>query len=74
MKDSKRFAKTNGWGFFTFGHHAEPYEAMAAEKSVTECAGCHIQNVAKTDMTWVQFYPLLHEQSAQRSWDTPQSR
>ena len=21
VKDSKRFAKTNGWGFFTFGHH-----------------------------------------------------
>ena len=23
VKDSKRFAKTNGWGFFTFGHHPE---------------------------------------------------
>ena len=21
VKDTKRFAKTNGWGFFTFGHH-----------------------------------------------------
>jgi hypothetical protein len=21
VKDSKRFAKTNGWGFFNFGHH-----------------------------------------------------
>jgi hypothetical protein len=26
------------------------------------------------DMTWVQFYPLLHERTAQTSWDTPQSR
>ena len=26
VKDSKRFAKTNGWGFFTFGHHPLPYE------------------------------------------------
>ena len=26
VKDSKRFAKTNGWGFFTFGHHPRPYE------------------------------------------------
>lgn len=61
VKDSKRFAKTNGWGFFTFGHHPLPYEQTAAESSVDECAGCHITNVAKTDMTWVQFYPLLRD-------------
>ncbi len=59
VKDSKRFANTNGWGYFTFGHHALPYAQTAAESSVSECAGCHIGNVAKTDMTWVQFYPLL---------------
>ena len=74
MKDSKRFAKTNGWGFFSFGHHAEPYEATSEEKSVAECAGCHIANVAKTDMTYIQFYPLLHERTGQTGWDTPQSR
>jgi hypothetical protein len=74
VKDSKRFAKTSGWGFFTFGHHPEPYATAAAEKPVTECAGCHMQYVAKTDMTWVQFYPLLHERPAQTSWDTPRSR
>jgi hypothetical protein len=61
VKDSKRFAKTNGWGFFTSGHHAMPYEASAAEAPVDECAGCHMANVAKTDMTWVQFYPLLRD-------------
>jgi hypothetical protein len=60
MKDSKRFAKTNGWGFFTFGHHPLPYAESAAESPASECAGCHMANVAKTDMTWVQFYPLLH--------------
>ena len=59
VKDNKKFAKTNGWGFFTFGHHPLPYAQSAAESSVSECAGCHIANVAKTDMTWVQFYPLL---------------
>ena len=59
VKDSKRFAKTNGWGFFNFGHHPEPCEKTAEERPVTECAGCHIANVAKTDMTWIQFYPLL---------------
>lgn len=61
VKDSKRFAKTNGWGFFTFGHHPLPYAEAAAESSVTQCAGCHIANVAKTDMTWVQFYPILRD-------------
>jgi hypothetical protein len=56
-KDSRRFAKTNGWGFFNFGHHVMPYAASAAEAPVSECAGCHMSNVAKADMTWVQFYP-----------------
>ena len=31
-------------------------------EDVAECAGCHIANVAKTDMTWVQFYPLLRDE------------
>ena len=61
VKDSKRFAKTNGWGFFNFGHHAWPLEESSTESSVSECAGCHIANVAKTDMTWIQFYPLLRD-------------
>jgi Cytochrome P460 len=61
VKDSKRFAKTNNWGFFNFGHHAWPLEETSTEASVSECAGCHIANVAKTDMTWIQFYPLLRD-------------
>jgi hypothetical protein len=61
IKDSKRFAKTNGWGFFTFGHHPLPYDKVSAERPVTECAGCHLANVAATDMTWIQFYPLLRD-------------
>ena len=61
VKDSKRFANTNGWGFFTFGHHPQPYNPTAAESPVTVCAGCHIANVANTDMTWVQFYPQLRD-------------
>ena len=59
VKDSKRFAKTNGWGFFTFGHHPLPYAESAAESSASECASCHMTFVAKTDMTWIQFYPML---------------
>ena len=42
VKDSKQFAKTNGWDSFTFGHHLLPYEKTAAESSVTECAGRHL--------------------------------
>jgi hypothetical protein len=61
VKDTKRFAKTNGWGYFTFGHHPMPYAQTASESSASECAGCHSANVAKTDMTWVQFYPLLRD-------------
>ena len=59
VKDSKRFGGTNNWGFFTFGHHAQPYEPMAKERSSAECASCHIAGVAQTDMVWVQYYPLL---------------
>jgi hypothetical protein len=61
VKDSKRFAQTNNWGFFTFGHHPLPYADKATESSAAECAGCHIANVAQTDMTWIQFYPLLRD-------------
>src|ERR1700741_1458515 len=61
VKDSKRFAKTNGWGFFTYGHHPLPYDKSASEASPAECASCHIANVAKTDLTWIQFYPLLRD-------------
>ena len=61
VKDSKRFARTNGWGYFTFGHHPMPYDKTTAEMPVSDCAGCHLANVAKTDMTWVQFYPLLRD-------------
>jgi Cytochrome P460 len=59
VKDSKRFSKTNGWGFFNFGHHSLPYAESAEEAPASECAGCHGAFVAKTDMTWVQFYPML---------------
>jgi Cytochrome P460 len=61
VKDSKRFPNSNGWGFFTFGHHPLPYDNAAAEAPLAECAGCHLANVAKTDMTWIQFYPLLRD-------------
>ena len=63
IKDSKRFAKTNGWGFFTYGHHPLPYNKTSAERPVAECAGCHLANVADTDMTYIRFYPILRDKN-----------
>ena len=48
-------------GLFHFRTSCHPYAASAAEAPVGECAGCHMANVAKTDMTWVPFYPLLRD-------------
>jgi Cytochrome P460 len=61
VKDSKRFPEANGWGFFNFGHHPKPYAAWAEPASPTECSGCHKTYAANTDMTWVQFYPMLRD-------------
>ena len=57
VKDSKRFADSNGWGYFNFNHH-EPKAATAKVKAKSECAFCHIAS-AKKDEVWTQFYPLL---------------
>jgi len=58
VKDSRRFADTNGWGFFNFGHHAAPYAASAQEAPVEACAGCHMAS-AHEDMVFTGFYELL---------------
>ena len=58
VKDSKRFAETNGWGFFNFGHHAPPYAERAAAAANEECAFCHTAN-ATHDMVFTTFYPIL---------------
>jgi len=58
VKDSKRFKKTQGWGFFNFGHNAPPYLKSAKAAPESSCAGCHKAN-AKKDMVFTQFYPIL---------------
>ena len=63
VKDSKRFPNTNSWGFFTFGHHPEPYAEWATESPASECGSCHMTYVSKTDMTWIQFYPILRDKT-----------
>ena len=57
VKDSKRFADTNGWGYFDF-NHSEPKAATAKLLPKETCAACHLAG-AKKDMVWVQFYPRL---------------
>jgi len=58
VKDTKRFADTNGWGFFNFGHHAPPYADKAAAAPNESCAFCHTAN-ATHDMVFTKFYPIL---------------
>ena len=59
VKDTKRFKDTNGWGFFTIGHHAPPYATTAALAPKESCAACHIAN-ATNDMVFSKFYePIL---------------
>jgi hypothetical protein len=57
VKDSKRFASTNGWGFFNF-NHGEPKLLQSVMQPNEKCAFCHTAG-AKKDMVWTQFYRLL---------------
>lgn len=59
VKDSSRFTKTNGWGFFNFGHHAPPYQQSAKAAPTNACAACHIAN-AHEDMIFTNYYPILN--------------
>ena len=58
VKDTRRFAKTDGWGFFNFGHHAPPYASVAQSAPKEACAGCHMSN-AHEDMVFSDFYQQL---------------
>ena len=59
VKDSTRFASTNNWGYFNFGHHAPPYAETAAAAPAESCAQCHIDNATK-DMVFTRFYAILN--------------
>lgn len=56
VKDTQRFAATNGWGFFAFDPAlATPAKLLAADRP---CYACHAQN-AGVENTFTQFYPTL---------------
>lgn len=59
VKDKTRFKKTNGWGFYNFGHHAPPYVKAARAAPVKSCASCHSANAGK-GMVFKAYYPVLH--------------
>jgi hypothetical protein len=60
VKDSKKYADTKNWGYFTTGHHAPPYGAAAAKQATENRAACHIANATK-DMVFTKFYtPILN--------------
>ena len=58
VKDSKRFASTKNWGYFTSGHHAPPYAASMQRMPTEACAQCHIDN-AGDDMVYDEFYKAI---------------
>jgi hypothetical protein len=64
VKDTKRYADTNGWGFFNF-NHSEPKALTAKLKPKNECAYCHMAS-AKKDMVWTQFYRLLDDDTHEK--------
>ena len=54
VKDSTKYAETNDWAYFNFGHHAKPYEKTASALPRESCADCHVANA--TDMVFIKFY------------------
>lgn len=59
VKDSARYASSNGWGFFNFGHQAPPYASAAKAQAAKNCAACHSANAGK-GMVFKSYYPVLH--------------
>jgi hypothetical protein len=59
VKDSGRFADSNNWGYFNFGHQAPPYLASAPAAPIEACAQCHIDNEGAEgteDMVFINLY------------------
>ena len=50
VKDAKRFPDAPGhWGFFHFGHHPPPYDAVSAVRPAGQCSYCHVNLASDTD-------------------------
>jgi hypothetical protein len=71
VKDTKRYADTDGWGYYNFNHH-EPKAPTAKLLPKDECAFCHIAS-AKKDDVWTQFYRLLDTEQVPGQKPSPAS-
>ncbi len=60
VKDSKRFAKSNNWGYFVFGD--DKAQHAAADES---CVACHKANAAQ-DMVFTQYWAPLRAVSPKK--------
>ena len=59
VKDNERYSdEPGGWVYFSFGHHAPPYEQTATAMPTASCNSCHAAS-ADTDFVFTQFYPVL---------------
>jgi hypothetical protein len=58
-KDTSRYSKeSEGWAYYSFGHHDEPYADSAVEMPTAACAACHTASAVE-DMVFTQYYPIL---------------
>ncbi len=58
-KSKKLYPKEPGnWAYYSFGHHAPPYEATAKAQPTANCAACH-ETLADEDMVFTQYYTNL---------------
>ena len=60
VKDTKRFAKSNNWGYFVFGDSKA--QSAAADES---CVACHKANAAQ-DMVFTQHFTVLRAASPKK--------
>jgi hypothetical protein len=65
-KSARHFPEAPGnWAYFSFGHHAPPYNASTAPMPTESCSSCHQMNAAH-DFVFTQFYPVLAAAKADR--------
>ncbi|MBC8270338.1 MAG: cytochrome P460 family protein [Rhodospirillaceae bacterium] len=59
IKSKKLYPNEPGnWAYYTFGHHAEPYNKSAKKMPAEACNACH-ESTAADDFVFTQYYPFL---------------
>jgi hypothetical protein len=60
VKDSKRYADTSGWAYFSFDGERGLLDRTKPLPKTASCYGCHSRNGA-VEWTFTQFYPAQFE-------------